>query len=120
MSQITKEDFAAFVAERTLPNFDIFFTANALVGEVGEVANVIKKEVFYERFDKYREKVDKRIEEGTAVPQREQFVDEGGDALFYLVQLFNKRGVTLDEVMAYQINKMNTATIENGDKVYKK
>lgn len=63
-----------------------------LVGEVGEVIEHVKK--------------DRRAGDKRKPLTREKLVDEGGDVLWYLTRLFGEHGITLDEVMAYNVNKL--------------
>lgn len=63
-----------------------------LVGEVGEVVEHIKK--------------DRRPGEKRKPLSREKLVDEGGDVLWYLTRLFGENGITLEEVMDYNIVKL--------------
>jgi len=114
--------FQEFVKDHTLDDgkFDIFFTMNALTGELGELANVVKKEIYYDMLPDFKEKVDRQLSDGVRTPFRDQFVDEAGDTLFYYIQALNKRGVTLEEVMQKQVEKLNDQTRKNNDKKYKK
>lgn len=63
-----------------------------LVGEVGEVVEHIKK--------------DRRLGEKRKPLSREKLVDEGGDVLWYLTRLFGEHGITLEEVMDYNVTKL--------------
>lgn len=63
-----------------------------LVGEVGEVVEHIKK--------------DRRLGDKRKPLSREKLVDEGGDVLWYLTRLFGENGITLEEVMDYNIVKL--------------
>ena len=118
-------DFAAFqqfVKDHSLDDgkFDIFFTMNALTGELGELANVAKKEIYYDVLPDFKEKVDRELAEDIRTPFRDQFVDEAGDTLFYYIQALNKRGISLEEVMLMQIEKFAEQTRKNNGKKYKK
>jgi len=100
------QDFVRYVDSHTLPNKDDFFTMNALTGELGELANVVKKFRFYLDVPLYAERVDQEIADGKRDTFRDQFIDEAGDTLFYLVQIMNKWGVTTEEVMQKQHDKI--------------
>lgn len=100
------EEFVKYVEDHTLDNRDDFFTMNALAGELGELANVVKKFKFYLDFPHYSERIDREIAEGKTHTYRDQFVDEAGDTLFYLVQMMNKWGVPIEEVMQKQHDKI--------------
>lgn len=63
-----------------------------LTGEAGEVANVIKKHVCTKKFD---------------VPTTcARVLDEAGDVLWYLDALLDEYGITLQQVAAYNIDKL--------------
>lgn len=98
--------FQQFVKDHTWKDKDEFFTSNNLGGELGELQNVIKKEIAAKDFPNYAIQVAQREQNG-APTFREMFVDEAGDVLFYFVQLLNKKGVTIDEVMMGQVEKIN-------------
>jgi NTP pyrophosphatase (non-canonical NTP hydrolase) len=107
-------DFQNFVEEHSVEGLDPFFTLGAITGELGELANVAKKEVWYNRFSKYKGDVDRETTQGIRKPIREQKVDEAGDTLFYFLQYLNKEGITAEEVIAYQIDKINKQSVEYG------
>tara|TARA_S200002703_G_scaffold152682_1_gene153346 strand:- start:1066 stop:1371 length:306 start_codon:yes stop_codon:yes gene_type:complete len=54
-----------------------------LAGEVGEVLNLIKKDLFYTNHS----------------VERERICDELGDCLYYLCNLVNELGFTIDDVI---------------------
>jgi NTP pyrophosphatase (non-canonical NTP hydrolase) len=85
---------------------DKLFSMNALVGELGELANVIKKIEFHKHFKTYQERVQKEINEGKRKSFDEQLLDEAGDTLFYFIQLLNSLNLDLEEIMKYQKNKL--------------
>lgn len=113
------EDFVKYVEDHTLANRDDFFTMNALAGELGELANVVKKFRFYLDMPQYAERIDREIAEGKTRTYRDQFVDEAGDTLFYLVQMMNKWGVSMEEVMQKQHDKIE-GQFKIFDRVFKK
>lgn len=101
------EDFEKLVKSHS-QKFDksAIFSMNALVGEVGELANVLKKMEYYKHFPTYNKRVDKEIIEGKRIAHPDQFVDEAGDVLFYLIQLFQRLGLNVEEVMKLQEAKL--------------
>lgn len=110
------EDFMRLenmVREYTLPKSNMS-CMNALMGELGELANVLKKEEFMDHLPDYKEQVFEEVTAGTMKPIREQKLDEAGDTLFYFVQLIQKEGLNLHEIMDYQANKLNNQSIEKG------
>lgn len=71
---------------------DMRLIANALgvAGEAGEFANKVKKQIFHEHgFD------------------REVLLDELGDILFYVCELANAIGVSFDDIIDNNTNKLN-------------
>lgn len=64
-----------------------------LMGEVGEVVEHVKK--------------DRRPGDRRKPLTREKLIDEGGDVLWYLTRLFSEHGVNLEEVMEFNIQKLN-------------
>lgn len=113
------DNFVEFVKEHSMDT-DMMFSMNALLGELGELANVVKKEHFYTIIPNYRERVDKEITEGKRDTFLDKFVDEAGDALFYFIQVLNKRGVNIDNVMDAQEYKMQELSFRSNNKLYKK
>lgn len=75
---------------KTMPDFDD--AALGLPGEVGEVLELIKKD---RRTGEYRQPLD-----------REKFIAELGDVLFYLTRLGYKNGVDLKEVADFNVTKL--------------
>jgi NTP pyrophosphatase (non-canonical NTP hydrolase) len=114
--------FQQFVKDHSLDGgvFDVFFTMNALTGELGEMANVVKKEMFYETLPDFTNKIDARLAAGECDTFRDQFIDESGDTFFYFMQALNKKGVTLEEVINMQVEKFAEQTRKNNGKIYKK
>lgn len=103
---INYNKFNEIVKDHTLENKDEFFTMNALTGELGELANVIKKMEFHRYFKTYNERVEKEIQEGKRKPFQEMAIDEAGDTFFYFMQLLNKMNISIQDVMKYQTIKL--------------
>lgn len=61
-----------------------------LTGEVGEVSEIIKKHIFYSKS-----------------LDMTHLKEEMGDVLFYFVWLLDEVGLTLEEVMDYNIDKLS-------------
>lgn len=70
-----------------------FYWVACMAGEVGEVLNEEKKRV-------HREAVD----EGAF---RDKIMDELGDVFWYFVAYATSRGITLDEIVAYNTKKLS-------------
>lgn len=78
-------------APGTFSDMDIMIIWNAigLAGEAGEVANLVKKGIFH----RHGLDVDKVL-------------DELGDVLWYVSSLCDELGFSLEDVMAYNIDKL--------------
>lgn len=74
----------------SMPDFDD--AALGLPGEVGEVLELIKK--------------DRRVGEYHQPLDREKFMAECGDVLFYLTRLAYKNGISLKEVANFNVDKL--------------
>lgn len=81
-------DYQAGVAAMPLYDDPIL----GLIGEVGEVVEHIKK--------------DRREGDRRKPLTREKLIDEGGDVLWYLTRLFTEHNIRLEEVMEYNIKKL--------------
>lgn len=109
------KQFIKEVKNRTLPNTDSYFKVNALVGELGEYSNLLKKQKYYELFEDFRNRVDKEIKEGKRKTWIERETDELGDILFYFIQLINDRNISIEEIIKNQLQKL-----KNNDIIYGK
>lgn len=112
------EEFEEVVKTHTFSMTD-FEIVTALVGELGELANVIKKADFYNKMPLYKARIDAELSEGKRPPFRTQFIDEAGDTLFYFLKLLNYWGVSLEEIIEFQTNKLGTQS-KKLDKTFKK
>ncbi len=90
------------------------YSINALMGELGELANVLKKEQLAKYIPEYAERVREETERGEREPIHKQKIDEAGDVLFYFLQYLNSEGIALDEVMQFQKNKLEDQSDEAG------
>ena len=71
-------------------NFNLLHATMGLVGEAGEVSEIIKKHTFY----------GKELD-------AQHLKEELGDVLFYLVWVLDEAGLTLEEVAASNIEKLS-------------
>ena len=101
------DQFMHKVQNHTLPDTDIYYKVNALVGELGEYSNVLKKEHFAKVFDNYKIRIDKEVQERMRRPVEEQKIDELGDILFYLIQIIIHEGYDINEIMRFQEEKLD-------------
>jgi NTP pyrophosphatase (non-canonical NTP hydrolase) len=111
--------FIEFVKDYSYKLKDPYFSMNALIGELGEVANVIKKKEFYSYFKEYQQQVDIDIKNGKRTDYDDQLIDEFGDTLFYFIQLMISLNLDLSEIIDRQENKLINQSIELGRKYIK-
>ena len=93
----TKE-YEEFVKDGASPKYDNKLAIIGLVGEVGELADVVKKEVIYEDMSKFIEKY------GMSV--RDKIIDEAGDVLWQFTLVLTKYGVSIEEAMNNNYKKL--------------
>jgi NTP pyrophosphatase (non-canonical NTP hydrolase) len=90
---VSTEEYAAFVASRAktlkTPTEDLLHAAIGLAGEGGEALDAIKKVWVYNK------PLDKQ-----------NLIEEFGDALFYIVHGLNVLGITLDQAMEFNVAKL--------------
>jgi phosphoribosyl-ATP pyrophosphohydrolase len=88
----------------TLDARGMFICCTGLPEEAGEVIGPVKKAA-----RRHKGLPDQQALE--LVP-REKLVEEGGDLLYYLTRLLKARGITLEEVMAYNEAKVRRRVAE--------
>lgn len=92
------EDYAVWVMTRKMTvKFadDALFGIMGLNGEVGELSELYKKEYFH----------GKEID-------REKLISELGDVLFYLTYIIRDEGLHLEDLMSYNIKKLENRNDE--------
>lgn len=92
------EKYQTFVREGASPKYTKELSIIGLVGEVGELADVVKKETIYEDMSKFIAKY------GMSV--REKIIDEVGDSLWQLVLVMCKYDVSFGEVVDHNVAKL--------------
>lgn len=70
-----------------------------LVGEVGELCDVVKKESIYEDMSKFEDKY------GMSV--KEKIKDEIGDSLWQMINLMNQYNLDIQDVIDHNVSKLN-------------
>lgn len=83
------------IAERFARMPRALHAALGIANEGGEVAGVIKKALFYGKYD------------NNDALLREKVVDECGDVLWYMAILFDAMGITFEEVFQYNAEKLS-------------
>lgn len=87
------KDYQNYVNEGASVKYnDLKFCALAMVGEVGEVCDVIKKAGIYTEQN---------------VDVKEKIKDELGDVLWQYTALVNTVGLTFEEIINYNVDKLN-------------
>lgn len=64
--------------------------AMGLAGEIGETIDAVKKRIFHHRTD-----------------QKAKVLEEAGDAFFYYTMILHDEGLTLQEVIDFNVRKLN-------------
>lgn len=109
---MVNRQFHKYVEAHSFKDTDEFFKINSLIGEIGELSNILKKKVFYKRFEEKNAKTNKEIFKSLNDLKHydenffEYITDELGDIMFYLYQLMNELNVSADWVMDTQIAKL--------------
>jgi NTP pyrophosphatase (non-canonical NTP hydrolase) len=75
---------------KILENSSLLFASLGLAGECGEFIEVIKK----------GHRVGREID-------NEKAISEAGDVFFYYTKILNELGITLEDVIEYNIRKLN-------------
>lgn len=111
-------EFEELVKKHSLESIELLDTV-AFTGEAGEVAKEVKKGEYCNMIRDYRYRVDLELKEGKRNNRTDMIADEAGDTLFYLVKLLQNYGLTLEDVMEKQQQKLQNQS-EMLNKVYKK
>lgn len=96
------EIFEKLVEEHSLKPNDKLYNSNALSGECGEIANAVKKIEIRKSL-----KPEQVVTINTIEHYNNNVKEELGDVLFYLTRLALDSGITLSDIMARQIDKIN-------------
>jgi NTP pyrophosphatase (non-canonical NTP hydrolase) len=104
------EDFEIIVNKHSLCKGDLLYNSNALAGEVGECANMVKKISMATIKPEWTKQGENRLQ--TPETFMPMLVDEIGDALFYLTRLSMDLGMTLSEIMELQTKKLINQSIK--------
>lgn len=108
----TLERFEKAVKMHTLQGYDEFFSANAFLGEAGELANARKKLQYSKDYPSIRKALEGKN-------YQENSIDEAGDTFFFFLQWLQKVGISLEEVMEHQMKKLQQKSLDYG-KTFKK
>lgn len=92
------KQYQQFVEQSASPKYDNRLAIIGLVGEVGELADVVKKQTIYEDMSKFVEKY------GMSV--RDKAIDEIGDVLWQLTLVMCKYNIDFQEVIDKNYDKL--------------
>lgn len=105
------KEYQDFVKEGASPSYDDKLAVVGLMGELGELADVIKKKHIYADTRKFEERF--------GMTMKEKIKDEAGDVLWQYVLVLCKLGLSIEEVMDSNVKKLNNRhkgikTMRNG------
>lgn len=92
------KEYEHFVRDSASPKYDKKLAIIGLVGEVGELADVVKKETIYEDMSKFEAKY------GMSV--KDKIKDEAGDVLWQFQLVLIKYGLDLQDVLDSNFEKL--------------
>lgn len=92
-------EYQNYVKEGASDKYDKQLAIIGLVGEIGELADVVKKEAIYEDMSKFIAKY------GMSV--KDKIIDEAGDVIWQYMCLLNQYNVSVEEVINKNVEKLN-------------
>lgn len=90
--------YQEFVKQGSSSKYNKQLALIGLVGEVGELADVIKKESIYEDMSKFEEKYSMSV--------NDKIIDEAGDVFWQFVNLIQQYDVSLEEIINNNVAKL--------------
>ena len=97
---MTIQEYQKYVKEGASPNYTKEISILGLMGEVGEVADVVKKNTIYSDMSKFEAKY------GMSV--KDKVKDEMGDILWQYMLVLNLYGLSIDDVINENVRKLNS------------
>ena len=94
------QEYQEYVRQGANPVYTPQLALLGLVGEVGELCDVLKKEQIYADMSKFEAKY------GMSV--KDKIRDEAGDVLWRLMLVLCKYNLTIDDVVAENVRKLNS------------
>lgn len=107
---MTTNEFSDLVDTHSLLPNDIMYSSNALCGEAGECANQVKKITMAITRPEWVTQVENKLQSEEVF--RENLKEELSDVLFYLTRLGKDIGISLEDMMVLQANKLAHRTIK--------
>lgn len=95
----TKE-YQQYVSDGASPAYTKELALLGLMGEVGELSDVVKKESIYKDMSKFEAKY--------GMPVKDKIKDEAGDVMWQFMLVLCKYGLTLEEVIDENVRKLNS------------
>lgn len=92
------KEYEHFVRDSASPKYDKKLAIIGLIGEVGELADVVKKEAIYEDMSKFEEKYGMTV--------AEKIADEAGDVLWQFQLVLIKYGLDFQKVLDDNFEKL--------------
>lgn len=102
------KEFLMLVNNHSLCPNDLLYNSNALCGEAGECANMVKKIQMANICPDWVQQKENPLKDKEVFT--ENLKDELSDVLFYLTRLALDIGLTLEDLMDIQSNKLNDRT----------
>lgn len=96
---MTVEEYQQYVKEGASSSYTKQLALLGLVGEVGELSDVVKKESIYSDMSKFIDKYGMSVED--------KIKDEAGDVLWQFTLVLCKYGLSFNEVMESNVLKLN-------------
>lgn len=96
---MTIKEYQKYVEEGASPSYTQQLSLLGLMGEVGELSDVVKKQNIYSDMSKFEQKY------GMSV--KEKICDEAGDVLWQYMLVLCKYGLSIEDVIEYNVAKLN-------------
>lgn len=97
---MTIEDYQKYVQEGASPAYTKELSLLGLMGEVGELADVVKKEHIYADMHKFEQKYGMSVQD--------KIRDEAGDVLWQYMLVLSLYGLSVGDVISKNIEKLNS------------
>lgn len=92
-------EYQNYVKEGSNPVYTKQLALIGLLGEIGEISDVIKKEAIYDDMSKFVDKYGMTVEE--------KIKDEASDVLWQYINLINQYNLSIQDVIDYNVEKLN-------------
>ena len=94
------EEYQTYVKEGASEKYTKELAIIGLMGEIGELADVVKKEQIYQDMSKFEQKY--------GMPVYDKIIDEAGDVLWQLMLVLVKYDVNINKVIERNVKKLNS------------